>query len=59
MRSRRGGESGAVLVEAALVFPLLFVFISAIIDLGFWDYQNTQVANAARDRSEEIGRAHV
>jgi Flp pilus assembly protein TadG len=46
---RRRSEAGAVLVEAAIIFPLVFVLISAVIDLGFWAYQNAQVANAARD----------
>lgn len=43
------GERGAVLVEAALVFPIVFVLISGLIDLGYWAYENAQVANAARD----------
>ena len=45
----RRGERGAVVVEAALVFPLVFVLISGLIDLGYWAYENAQVANAARD----------
>lgn len=45
----RREEKGAVLVEAALVFPIVFVLLSALIDLGFWTYENSQVANAARD----------
>lgn len=47
MRERR--EGGAVIVEAALVFPLVFILISGLIDLGYWAYENAQVANAARD----------
>jgi len=46
---RRRSERGAVIVEAALVFPLVFVLISGLIDLGYWAYENAQVANAARD----------
>jgi Flp pilus assembly protein TadG len=45
----RRSERGGVIVEAALVFPLVFVLISGLIDLGFWAYENAQVANAARD----------
>ncbi|HZU78360.1 MAG TPA: TadE/TadG family type IV pilus assembly protein [Acidimicrobiales bacterium] len=49
MRRRHYGEQGTVLVEAALVLPIMFVILSAVVDFGFWDYQNTQVSNAARD----------
>lgn len=31
------------------MFPIVFVLLSALIDLGFWTYENSQVANAARD----------
>ena len=43
------GQDGSVLVEAALILILLFTLLSALIDLGFWAYENAQVANAARD----------
>lgn len=48
-KGHRRQERGAVIVEAALVFPLVFILISGLIDLGYWAYENAQVANAARD----------
>ena len=46
---RRRGESGAALVEAALVLPIVFALLSGTVDLGFWVFERTQVTNAARD----------
>jgi len=37
------------LVEAALVLPILMLFILGLIDLGMWDYQKSQVTSGARD----------
>ncbi len=42
-------EAGVVLVEAALVVPLLFLFVLALLDLGLWVFASTQAAAAARD----------
>ena len=47
--TRCRGDRGAVLVEAALALPILFVLLSGTVDLGFWVFERTQVANAARD----------
>ena len=48
---RLGGDGGAVMVETALVMPMVFGFLFALIDLGFAAFQTTQAANAARDGS--------
>lgn len=48
MRSRRS-DRGVALVEAAFAIPVMFLFISGIIDLGMWAYNSNQAANAARD----------
>jgi Flp pilus assembly protein TadG len=37
------------LVEAAFVVPLLFLFILGILDIGMWEFQNSQASSAARD----------
>jgi Flp pilus assembly protein TadG len=47
--SRSEDQRGAVLLEAALILPILMMFILGIIDLGMWDYQKSQVASGARD----------
>jgi Flp pilus assembly protein TadG len=49
VRRNRRDENGNVIVEAAFVLPIVFVLLSAMIDLGFWAFQNAQVANSARD----------
>ncbi|MDQ4070074.1 MAG: pilus assembly protein [Actinomycetota bacterium] len=36
-------------VEAALVVPLLFLFVFALIDLGLWVFDSTQAGAAAQD----------
>lgn len=45
----RRGEEGAALLEAALAIPIVLLLLSGTIDLGFWVFERTQVANAARD----------
>jgi hypothetical protein len=48
-RSRRGrGEAGAVLVEAAFVFPVLVVFLFGIIEYGFVFKDSLTVTSATR-----------
>ena len=48
-RFRRNDERGVTIVEAAFVVPLLFLFILAVLDIGMWEYQNSQASSAARD----------
>jgi Flp pilus assembly protein TadG len=43
------GEEGAALLEAALAIPIVLLLLSGTVDLGFWVFERTQVANAARD----------
>jgi Flp pilus assembly protein TadG len=38
-----------VLLEAALAIPIVLLLLSGTVDLGFWVFERTQVANAARD----------
>ena len=47
--SGRRSERGAVLVEAAIVLPVLMLFILGLIDLAMWDFQRSQASSAARD----------
>jgi len=42
-------ERGVTIVEAAFVIPLLFLFIFGLIDIGLWEFQNSQASGAARD----------
>lgn len=46
-RARRS-ERGSLLVETALVLPLLILMLLAGVDLGMWVFQTTQAASAAR-----------
>jgi Flp pilus assembly protein TadG len=48
-RFARRDERGDTLVEAAFVVPLLFLFILGVLDLGLWEFQNSQASSAARD----------
>ncbi len=43
----REGESGAALVEFALVVPVLFALLAGTVDLGFYVNNLTQVSSAA------------
>lgn len=49
MRSPPPAEEGVVVVEAALVVPLLFLLVFALIDMGLWVFDATQAGAAARD----------
>jgi len=46
---RRRQRTGAVLVETALVYPVLFVIVFGIITLGIAVFRYQQVAHAARE----------
>ncbi|HEV3353136.1 MAG TPA: TadE/TadG family type IV pilus assembly protein [Acidimicrobiales bacterium] len=46
---RLRAEQGVTIVEAAFVLPLLFLFALALVDIGLWEFQNSQASNAARD----------
>jgi Flp pilus assembly protein TadG len=46
---KRGGESGAELIEFAVVFPLLLLVVLGIIDFGFLFQRYQVVTNAARE----------
>ena len=41
-------ERGALMVESALVLPLLIFMLLGGVDLGMWVFQSTQAASAAR-----------
>ncbi len=47
--SRRRGDDGVTIVEAAFALPILFMFIMALVDLGLWTYNSNQATNAAKD----------
>lgn len=44
-----GHERGSVVLEAAVVMPLLLLFVIGLVDFGLWDYQNSQASSGARD----------
>ena len=46
---QRQGERGAALVEAALVVPLVVLFVLAGVDVGMLVFQSTQASAAARE----------
>jgi Flp pilus assembly protein TadG len=48
VRSRARGDDGAVLVEAALVFPLLILLVFGIMDIGFGFRDRLTVQTAIR-----------
>ncbi len=45
------------MVEAALLMPLLALFLMAALDLGMWVFQTTQAASAARSGAR-VGILH-
>ncbi|MGI9611115.1 MAG: TadE/TadG family type IV pilus assembly protein [Acidimicrobiia bacterium] len=49
MKRRRDPERGATLVEAALVYPLLFLAIFAVVEFGFAFKDWLSVSHAARE----------
>jgi Flp pilus assembly protein TadG len=50
---RRQRERGAVLVEFALITPLLFILIAGAIDFGFMINRDTLINNATREGARE------
>lgn len=48
-RHRRNGEAGAVLVEFALVFPLLLLVVLGVMDFGLLFQRYEVLTNAARE----------
>src|SRR5436305_1032881 len=49
LAARRNDQRGVTIVEAAFVVPLLFLFILGVLDIGMWEFQNSQASSAARD----------
>src|SRR5687768_10626047 len=47
--SRRRGERGAVLVEMAMVVPVLFLFVFGLGGIGLLAFERNQASAAARD----------
>ena len=56
-RAAPRSERGSVLVEAALVMPLIVLFMLGAVDLGMWVLQTTQAGSAARSGAR-IGILH-
>ena len=56
-RFRRDDERGVTIVEAAFVVPLLFLFLLGVLDIGLWEFQNSQASSAARDGAR-VGVLH-
>ena len=53
LRVRRRGDSGAVAVEFALIFPLLALIVFAIIQYGFYFWAMQGGASAAREAARK------
>ena len=49
LRRRRQRRPGAVLVESAMIYPILLVLVFAIVTLGVGVFRYQQVAHAARE----------
>src|SRR5262245_4468998 len=49
LRRHQKRRQGSILVETAIVYPVLFVTVSAIIVLGLGVFRYQQVAHAARE----------
>jgi Flp pilus assembly protein TadG len=56
-RRLRRDHSGASLIEAALVLPVLFLLVLTMIDFGDWELQLSQARGAARDGAR-VGTLH-
>jgi len=56
-RRRSRTQRGATIVEAALVIPLVFLFLLTTIDLADWAFQASQANGAARDGAR-VGVLH-
>src|SRR5689334_8295694 len=52
-RRRVHGDGGAVMVEAAFMLPIFFLFIFAIIEFGFFFRDRMSVGNAANDGARQ------
>lgn len=46
---RRWGDRGAALIEFAIIMPVLFLLIFAVIEFGWAFFQNLDVRHAARE----------
>ncbi len=49
MMFRRQRRTGAILIESAMIYPILLVLVFAIIILGVGVFRYQQVAHAARE----------
>ena len=54
---RCAGDRGAMLVEAAFVFPIFLTLLFGIIDIGNAEFQTSQATAAARDGAR-VGILH-
>lgn len=50
-------ESGAAMVEFALVLPVLLLLIIGMIDFGFYFYNDLQLSHAVRDAARQASVA--
>ncbi|MCZ7664093.1 MAG: pilus assembly protein [Thermoleophilia bacterium] len=56
---RRVCESGAALVEFALVLPVLLILVMGIIDFGLYFYNDLQLTQVARDAARYASVGNV
>ncbi len=57
--TRARGDEGAVLVEAALVLPFLFMLISALVDFGLGLNDSQSVRQGAMDGARQIAVGNI
>lgn len=50
-------DEGAVLVEFAIVFPMMILFLAIVLDFGTTFYSYQQTISGVRDASRYLGRA--
>ena len=55
-QSRRGGQSGEIMLEAAIVFVPVLILLLALLSLGFWFYQISMMTNVASEIAAEVAR---
>lgn len=55
-QSKRGTQSGEVMLEAAIVFVPVLILLLALLSLGFWFYQTSMMTNVAAEIAAEVAR---
>jgi Flp pilus assembly protein TadG len=56
MKRTRNGRRGAILLEFAIVLPLLLLMLAGIVDLGAMLFRSHELARAAREGAVQASR---